>query len=103
MSLKTTPAVSKHLESKLKNYAALSKALVLKPLKDPKKMMSLGIAFISGISAADAAIIYSGPQNVSCGLPAHSNRCYANIDLAGGNDFEIRRNNVGANVFIQAD
>lgn len=90
-------------DSKLKNYAALSKALVLKPLKNPKFTVSLGAAFLSGLSATHAGIIYSGVQNVSCALVANTNRCYANINNAGGNDFEIHRNHVGGQVFIQID
>ena len=54
-------------------------------------------------NAMDAQIFYSGTQNVSCALAGATNRCYANIDLAGGNDFEFHRNHVSAMVFIQVD
>jgi Secretion system C-terminal sorting domain len=94
---------SSHLDSKLKNYTTLSKALLLAPLKNPKYTLTLGAAFLSGLSATHAGIIYSGVQNVSCALAGNSNRCYANINNAGGNDFEMHRNHVGAQVFIQVD
>jgi len=95
--------IAVNADSKLRNYATLSKALVLKPLQNPKYALTLGAAFLSGLSATHAGIIYSGVQNVSCALAGNSNRCYANINNAGGNDFEIHRNHVGGQVFIQVD
>lgn len=101
---KSLPTTSeKSFEEKIESYSKLSKAVVLKQLQSPKSLLSLGAAFLAGVPAGEAAIIYSGVQNVACNLANFSNRCYANIDLAGGNDFEIHRNVVGAMVFIQVD
>ncbi|MBK8567580.1 MAG: hypothetical protein IPN76_30745 [Saprospiraceae bacterium] len=52
---------------------------------------------------SDAAIVYSGIQNVGCNLAGATARCYANINNAGGNDFSFHRNHVAAQIFIQVD
>lgn len=100
-SLQTT--VNKSFDGRLKEYSKLSKAIVLKPIKNPKSLLPLGAAFLAGVPSGEAAIIYSGVQNVSCNLPSNTNRCYVNLDLAGGNDFEIHRNVFAGDPFIQAD
>ena len=91
------------IESGLKAYGRLSKALVLQSLKKPYSLLPLGAAFLSGIPAGEAAIVYSGVQNIAGVLAGNTNRVYINIDLAGGNDFEIHRNHAFGNQFIQAD
>lgn len=91
------------IESRLDAYFKLSSALALKPVSNAKTIMPLGVAMFGALSAMDAQIVYSGPQNVSCGLSGNSNRCYANIDGVGGNDFEIHRNNAFVDQFIQVD
>ncbi|MBK8564073.1 MAG: T9SS type A sorting domain-containing protein [Saprospiraceae bacterium] len=52
---------------------------------------------------ADAQIVYSGTQNIGCVLGGNTNRCYANINNAGGNDIEIHRNHAFGNQLIQID
>jgi hypothetical protein len=76
---------------------------VLHSLKKPYSLLPLGAAFLSGIPAGEAAIVYSGVQNIAGVLAGNTNRVYINIDLAGGNDFEIHRNHAFGNQFIQAD
>lgn len=95
----------KKTASKLENYLRLSKSVVTRPVPHTDKMLgvSMALALFGALQTVDAQIVYSGPQNIACNLAANSNRCYANINLAGGNDFEIHRNVVGAQVFIQAD
>lgn len=91
------------IESRLDAYFKLSSALALKPVSHAKTIMPLGVAMFGALSAMDAQIVYSGPQNVSCALGGGASRCYANIDGVGGNDFEIIRNPAVGNVFIQVD
>jgi len=96
-------SANKSFEKNLKEYFKLSKAIVLKPLKNPKSLLPLGAAFLAGTPSADAVIIYSGIQNISCALAGATARCYANINQAGGNDFSFHRNHVAAQIFIQVD
>lgn len=90
-------------ESKLTAYTKLSKSLLSKPFKQPQHLLPLGAAFLAGLPISDAAIVYSGIQNVSCNLAGATARCYANINQAGGNDFSFHRNHVAAQIFIQVD
>ena len=91
------------LDEMLKNYLDNAEVLLSNPIKSAKTIIPLGSALLAGMNAMDAQIFYSGTQNVSCALAGATNRCYANIDLAGGNDFEFHRNHVSAMVFIQVD
>jgi hypothetical protein len=95
--------VQKPLDGKIKAYAKLSKAMALTPVKKPHHLLPLGAAFLAGMPISDAQIVYSGTQNISCALGGNTNRCYANIDNAGGNDLEIHRNHAFGNQFIQVD
>ncbi|MCC6725720.1 MAG: T9SS type A sorting domain-containing protein [Saprospiraceae bacterium] len=104
--MKTTiqpSAAALSFEQKLKEYTKLTKAVVQNQLKKPQSLLPLGAAFLASVPNADAVIIYSGGQNISCALAGNTNRCYANINQAGGNDFEFHRNHVGAQIFIQVD
>jgi hypothetical protein len=103
--MKTNQPTSGHpsIESKLKAYNKLSKSILSKPFTKPQHLLPLGAAFLAGLPTSDAAVVYSGVQNVSCNLAGNTNRCYANINNAGGNDFEFHRNHVGAQQFIQVD
>ncbi len=103
MKTNQTTSVQSSSASKLSAYAKLSKSILSKPFKQPQHLLPLGAAFLAGLPTSDAAIVYSGVQNVACALGGASNRCYANINNAGGNDFEIHRNHVGAQNFIQVD
>lgn len=94
---------TKQIEKKLNDYFQLSASISTKPLSDAKILLPLGAAMFGALSSLEAAIVYSGVQNVSIALVGATNRGYVNIDLAGGNDFEIHRNHVAAQVFIQAD
>lgn len=100
-----TKRTEKKSASKLDGYLQLSKSIVSKPVPPTDKALgvSMALALFGALQTVDAQIVYSGTQNIACNLVANSNRCYANINLAGGNDFEIHRNVVGAQVFIQAD
>lgn len=91
--------------SKLEGYLELSKSIVSKPVKHTDKVLgvSMALALFGALQTVEAQIVYSGVQNVACNLAANSNRCYANIDLAGGNDFEIHRNVALGNAFIDVD
>lgn len=91
------------IESRLDAYFKLSSALALKPVSHAKTIMPLGVAMFGALSAMDAQIVYSGAQNVSCALGGNGDRCFANIDGVGGNDFEIIRNHALGNIFIQVD
>ncbi len=91
------------VEKELAIYHALSKSIKSKTAQTSRKAITLGAAFLGGAASAHAGIIYSGLQNVSCNIPINSNRCYANINNAGGNDLEIHRNVVAGNAFIQID
>ena len=42
-------------------------------------------------------------SNTGCALATDSNRCFADINVGGGNDFEIHRNHYNGNAFIQVD
>jgi uncharacterized repeat protein (TIGR01451 family) len=90
-------------ETKLEAYLKLTTAIATKPVSDLKSVMPISLALFGAFSAMDAQIVYSGTQNVACALAGASNFCFANINLAGGNDFEIHRNHVAAQVFIQVD
>ena len=76
---------------------------MLQSLKKPYSLLPLGAAFLSGIPAGEAAIVYSGVQNIAVVLAGNTNRVFINIDLAGGNDFSIHRNHAVGNQFIQAN
>jgi hypothetical protein len=89
--------------SKFSVYTKLSKSILSKPFKQPQHLLPLGAAFLAGMPVADAQIVYSGAQNVACALAGNTNRCYANINGAGGNDLEIHRNHAFGNQFIQID
>lgn len=95
----------KETNRQLKDYLQLSKSLLAKPMPRAEKAIGVTMALgvLGALQSVDAAVVYSGPQNVSCNLAGNSNRCYANIDMAGGNDFEIHRNHALGNVFIQVD
>jgi uncharacterized repeat protein (TIGR01451 family) len=91
------------LDEMLKNYLDNAESLLCNPIKSAKTIIPLGSALLAGMNAMDAQIVYSGTQNINCGLAGNTNRCYANINLAGGNDFEIHRNHAFGNQFIQVD
>ena len=91
------------MESRLNMYIQQSKSITQKPVSKTKTLLPLGLSLLGGIGGLEAQIIYSGTQNVPCALGGNSNRCYANIDLSGGNDFEFHRNHVGGMNFIQVD
>lgn len=94
----------KTTNSRLESYLTQSKAILNNFSTIQKKSpISFGTAFLGVLGGMNAQIVYSDIQNINCNLPNHSNRCYADINNAGGNDFEIHRNVVGANVFIQVD
>lgn len=95
----------KKLASKLDGYLELSKSIVTRPVPHSNKVLgvSMALALFGALQTVDAQIVYSGTQNIACALAGNSNRCYANIDLAGGNDFEFHRNHVGGQNFIQVD
>ncbi len=103
--MKTTQpsAAALAFEQKIKDYGKLSKAIIRSPLSNPKSLLTLGAAFLAGVPSGDAAIVYSGIQNVNCALGGATARCYANINNAGGNDFSFHRNHVAAQIFIQVD
>lgn len=98
-----TPPSNAPMERKIKAYAAQSRALLLSQLKNPQNLLPLGAAFFAGAQIADAQFVYSGIQNIGCALGVNTNRCYANINGAGGNDLEIHRNHAFGNQFIQVD
>jgi len=101
---KSIPAsTSKSFEKNLKEYFKTSKAIILKPFKNPKSMLPLGAAFLAGTPSAEAAIIYSGVQNVPVNIPVNFNQASININGAGGLDFEIQNNVVAGVAFIQAN
>ncbi len=91
--------------SRLDSYLQLSKSIVTKPVQHTDKVLgvSMALALFGALQTVEAQIVYSGVQNVACNLTAASQRCYANIDMAGGNDFEIHRNVVAAQIFVQVD
>lgn len=91
------------IEETLCAYFNLSKSLVLRPLRHSASVLPLGAAFLAGMHSGEAAIVYSGTQNISCNLAGSSNRCYVNIDGAGGNDLEFHREHVGAKELMQVD
>lgn len=93
----------KTINSKLQIYLSQSKVITGKKITNPKLIYPLSAAFLGAIGGLEAQIVYSGVQNVSCALAGNTNRCYANINNAGGNDFEFHRNHVGGMVFIQID
>lgn len=99
------PQQTSKTNSRLKDYLSLSKSVLSKPLKNVECALgvTMAIGVLGALQSVDAAVVYSGVQNVSCNLVGATNRCYANIDLAGGNDFEFHRNHVAAQVFIQVD
>ncbi|MBK7789027.1 MAG: DUF11 domain-containing protein [Saprospiraceae bacterium] len=92
-----------NLDEMLKSYLVNAEAFLATPIKSAKTLLPIGSALLAGINAMDAQIVYSGIQNVSCALAGATARCYANIDQAGGNDFEFHRNHVAAQIFIQID
>lgn len=91
------------IDNRLKDYAKQSKAFSLKPFDNSKTALKLGAAFIGGMSAAEASIVYSGLQNVAVSIPVNFNQVQINLNGAGGNDFEIQNNVVGGVAFIQAN
>lgn len=95
----------KDATSKLDEYLKLSKSVISKPIEYAPRAagVTMALGVLGAFQTMDAQVVYSGVQNVSCALAANSNRCYANLDLAGGNDFEIHRNHAGGFQFIQAD
>lgn len=101
--IQPTATIDSSFERKLKDYSKLSKAIVLKPLKNPKSLFPLGAAFLAGVPSGDAAIVYSGVQNVAVNIPVNFNQVQINLNGAGGNDFEIQNNVVGGVAFIQVN
>lgn len=101
----TTKRTEKKSASKLDGYLQLSKSIITRPVPHTDKALgvSMALALFGALQTVEAQIVYSGPQNVACTLVGNTNRCYANIDLAGGMDFEIHRNHAVGNQFIQAD
>lgn len=99
------PARKTKSNVRLNDYLKLSKSILTKPLAHAESALgvTMAIGVLGALQSVDAQVVYSGVQNVACNLAANTNRCYANIDLAGGNDFEIHRNHAAGNVFIQAD
>lgn len=95
----------KGLKYSLDNYVELSRSVVARPVPHADKFVgvSMALALFGALQTVEAQMVYSGIQNVACNLAANSNRCYANINLAGGNDFEFHRNHVGGQNFIQVD
>ncbi len=81
----------KPLKQQVKHYAGLSKALVLKPLNSPQLLLLLA-AFLSGLPAAEATVIYSGVQDVAANIPNHNNLVEINLNNAGIKDFKIANN-----------
>ncbi|HMT08537.1 MAG TPA: carboxypeptidase-like regulatory domain-containing protein [Pyrinomonadaceae bacterium] len=102
MRLKQTKKVA---TNKLDDYLKLSRSVVSKPVPHVDKVVgaSMALALFGALQTVEAQMVYSGPQNVPCNLTVANQRCYANIDLAGGNDFEITRNVVAAQIFVQVD
>ncbi len=98
-------APKKESTSKLDAYLKLSKSIISKPVEYTERAVGVTMALgvLGAFQTMDAQTVYSGTQNVACNLAANSNRCYANLDLAGGNDFEIHRNLFAGHNFIQAD
>jgi hypothetical protein len=95
--------ISQTIEHKLKNYSRLSQTILLKPLKNPKNLLPLGVAFLSGAQAGEAAIVYSGVRNVAVNIPANFSQVFINLNGAGGNDFEIQNSMIGGVAFIRAN
>lgn len=97
--------VKKIATNKLDDYLKLSRSVVSKPVPHVDKFVgvSMALALFGALQTVEAQMVYSGVQNIACALAGNTNRCYANIDLAGGNDFEIHRNHAFGNQFIQVD
>lgn len=91
--------------TKLEGYLQLSRSVVTRPISHTDKVLgaSMALALFGALQTADAQMVYSGVQNITCNIPVNFNQCSINIDGAGGLDFEIQNNVVAGVAFIQAN
>lgn len=87
------------LKQHVQHYAGLSKTPVLKHLSSPQLLLLMA-AFLSGLPAAEATVIYSGVRNVAANIPNHNNLVEIDLNSAGIKDFKIA-NNLEANSGIR--
>ncbi len=91
------------LDSKLSAYLKLTESMTLKPSTISKAVLPMGASMFGMLNSLEAQIVYSGTQNIVGSIAGNTNRMYANLDNAGGNDLEIHRNHAFGNQFIQID
>ena len=89
-------------DRKLQFYKEMAKALG-KPIQKTKTVLPIGAALLMGAPLAEAAIVYSGIQNVELNMMGTA-ATYAAIDInGGGNDMEFRVADIVGAKFFQFD